>query len=97
MKYDAPEYSSTDLTGEGGAAQTVTITNKHTPETVSVDVTKTWDDTYNTDNYRPENLNVQLWKTVDGGEPSLVSDYPEDATVTENTVTLNQKNGWKGE
>ncbi len=96
MKYDAPEYSSTDLTGEDGASQTVTITNKHTPKTVSVDVTKIWDDTYNTDDYRPGELEVQLWKTVDG-ETSLVSDYPEDATVKKNIIPLNQDNGWKGE
>lgn len=96
MKYDAPEYSSTDLTGEGGASQTVTITNKHTPETVSVDVTKIWNDTYNTDNYRPKELKVELWKIVNGVSEK-VSEYPQGATVTENVIILNQKNNWKGE
>ncbi len=95
LKYEQPEYSTTDITGEGGSAQTVTITNKHTPETVSVDVTKIWDDTYNTDNYRPKKLEVQLWKTVNEvTEP--VNAYPNDANVKTDTISLNQDNNWTG-
>ena len=95
LKYEQPEYSTPDITGEGGSAQTVTITNKHTPETVSVDVTKIWDDTYNTDNYRPKKLEVQLWKTVNE-VTELVNAYPNDANVKTDTISLNQDNNWTG-
>lgn len=99
MKYDQPEYSTTDITGKEGNNQTVTITNKHTPETVSVDVTKIWDDAYNTDNYRPETLEVQLLKTVNvNGEEVTepVNAYPDDAVIKKNTISLNQDNNWMG-
>lgn len=99
MKYDQPEYSTTDITGEEGNNQTITITNKHTPETVSVDVTKIWDDAYNTDNYRPEILEVQLLKTVNvNGEEVTepVNAYPDDAVIKKDTISLNQDNNWMG-
>lgn len=40
------------------------ITNKHTPETTTIRVTKKWEDNSNQDNKRPEKITVKLKATV---------------------------------
>lgn len=44
----------------GNATSGFTITNKHTPETVDISGTKTWDDTQNQDGIRPTSVTVNL-------------------------------------
>lgn len=47
-------------------ATNFTIKNTHAPDTVSVQGTKTWDDSNNQDGKRPDKIKVLLNKTVDG-------------------------------
>lgn len=44
----------------GDATSGYTITNTHTPETISVEGTKTWDDSDNQDGTRPESITIRL-------------------------------------
>ena len=39
---------------------TFTVTNTHTPETVDISGSKTWDDGYNQDNIRPDSITIRL-------------------------------------
>ena len=56
-----------------------TITNTHTPETVTRTVTKVWNDSNNQDGTRPSAVNVQLYA---------------NGTPSGNPVTLNEANNW---
>ena len=47
---------------KGNAADGFTITNRHTPENVSVSGTKTWDDDNNRDGKRPTSITINLLK-----------------------------------
>jgi hypothetical protein len=69
-------YTSAQTTATNGD---VTITNSHTPATVSKTVTKTWSDNNNQDGIRPASVQVQLYNgTTAVGDP----------------VTLNAGNHW---
>ena len=50
----------------GTADEGFSITNHHTPETITYIVKKNWDDYNNADEIRPDSINVTLYKTVDG-------------------------------
>lgn len=50
--------TATDDTG-----YVLSITNTHTPETISKTITKTWDDNDNQDGIRPTNVKVELYGT----------------------------------
>ncbi|MBO4688204.1 MAG: Cna B-type domain-containing protein, partial [Clostridiales bacterium] len=53
------------------------LTNKHTTEVTSVNVTKVWEDAENQDGYRPESVQVKLLANgseVDGAMRTLVED-----------------------
>lgn len=50
--------TATDNTG-----YVLSITNTHTPETISKTITKTWDDNDNQDGIRPTNVKVELYGT----------------------------------
>ena len=76
--------SVSDTTGDvaGGVdnAYAVTVTNAYSPQTTSLNVTKTWDDADNQDGKRPGSVTVQLFangKAVEGLK-----------------VELNETNGW---
>ncbi len=56
------------------------ITNSYTPEKVSINVTKEWDDNNNQDGIRPENVVIDL--------------YADNTIVEGNTITLSEANGW---
>ena len=56
------------------------ITNSYTPEKVSINVTKEWDDNNNQDGIRPENVVIDL--------------YADNTIVEENTITLSEANRW---
>lgn len=76
---DAPHTYSHEVTG--GAADGITVTNKHTPEKVEVKVSKDWDDADDQDGCRPESVEVEL---LADGEP------------TGDRLTLDEGNGWAG-
>lgn len=81
-------YSVKEETVEGYAPEyakdgrRIKITNKHTPETVSVPVQKIWQDEDNQDSIRPSEITVQL---LANGE-----------AVQGQTLTLNDDNQWTG-
>ena len=58
---------------------TLTATNTHTPETVTIPVRKVWNDKSNTDNIRPKEVTVRLY--ADGAEI--------------NSATLDSSTSWK--
>ena len=58
-EYDKPSI-------KGNAEQGFTITNRRTPDTTEVTVTKKWADDNDRDGKRPDKITVQLLKKVDG-------------------------------
>ena len=67
-----------ELTGNGTDGTVTTLTNRHTPETISLTVRKVWDDANNRDGLRPVSLTVQL----------------SNGTTVIRTATLNAANNW---
>lgn len=67
---DVSEYTSM-ITGT--AATGFVITNAHTPETVTVSGTKTWDDAGNQDGKRPSSITVQLMKVTENGSTTIAT------------------------
>ncbi|NMA00865.1 MAG: Cna B-type domain-containing protein, partial [Clostridiaceae bacterium] len=63
--YDEPEI-------KGDAETGYIVTNCHTPETVDVSGSKTWDDANNQDGKRPASITINLLKKVGEGEVTLV-------------------------
>ena len=61
---------------------TTTIKNSHTPETVEVEVEKTWEDDGNRDGLRPASIEVQL--------------YANGTAVAGKKIELNTTNSWTG-
>ena len=49
------------------------ITNKHNPETISIPVTKSWDDDDDRDGIRPQNVGVVVRRTNDGAVAGAVT------------------------
>ncbi|MBQ2545548.1 MAG: Cna B-type domain-containing protein, partial [Clostridia bacterium] len=89
------------------AADGETITNTHTPGTVSVAVTKTWDDGGNRDGIRPDSITVRLFadeKEIDSatitaadGWRHTFADLPkyEDGTEIAYTVSEDEVEGYE--
>ena len=67
-----------ELTGNGTNGTVTTLTNSHTPETISLTVRKVWDDANNQDGLRPASLTVQL----------------SNGTTVIRTATLSAENNW---
>lgn len=65
----------------GTAASGFTVTNTHTPETISVPVNKIWNDAENQDGLRPHEITVALYA---------------DGVATGKTLKLNESNNWTG-
>lgn len=61
--YDKPIY--------GGSDGELTITNKHTPETITISGTKTWKDADDQDGIRPDEIQLKL--LADGAEIASVT------------------------
>ena len=70
-----------EATVSGSAQAGFTVTNIHLPETVSLSVTKVWDDADNQDGVRPGSVTVKL--LADGKDAGK-------------SLTLSESNGWKG-
>ena len=79
VEVTVPEYDTEYEISDNG----VEIYNHHTPEKVSVEGSKTWDDASNQDGKRPESIIVRLF--ADGTE------------VTSKTVTANDNWSWSFE
>ncbi len=60
---------------EKESASGLVVTNKHTPETTSVMLTKKWDDNHNQDGLRTANVTLTLYKQIEGGTKTKVADY----------------------
>ena len=73
---------------EGNADSGFIVKNSHTPETISISGTKTWDDNDNKDNKRPSSIGINLIKTV--GENNAV-------TAAEITVSADEDGVWQYE
>mgnify|MGYP001228146982 CR=1 FL=1 len=63
----------------GDAAKGYVITNSHTPETVDISGTKTWDDAENQDGKRPESITIRLY--ANGEQAEVVTVTAEDGWV----------------
>ena len=70
-----------ETTITGSQSTGFTVTNTHTPEKTSIDVTKSWDDNGNQDGIRKNSVTVIL--VADGVE-------------TETTLVLSEDNNWAG-
>lgn len=99
-KYEKPGYSYKTVKADGTAGDAtetgctstdittceVTITNKHTPETVSLSVTKHWDDAGNQLGQRPKTLTFwvlsSIWKNGDSTQKEYLPGWPTPQTAT---------------
>ena len=63
------------------------LANKHVQAKTSVSVSKEWADGDDQDGLRPDSVQVQLYRSVDGGEAVAMSSYE---------IALNADSGWKG-
>lgn len=99
-KYEKPGYSYKTVKADGTAGDAtetgctstdittceVTITNKHTPETVSLSVTKHWDDAGNQLGQRPKTLTFwvlsSIWKNDDSPQKEYLPGWPTPQTAT---------------
>ncbi len=81
ITYTIQEKAVTGYTTEiaGSPDQGYTITNKHTPETITVSGTKTWKDNNDQDGVRPDSITVNLLKNGD----------------VYKTVTVTKADSWK--
>ena len=77
-------YRSTSASTPTASGTAITITNTHTPETIDINGTKTWNDNYNQDGKRPANVTVQLQKKVGNGGWSNVNG--KTATITSDNL-----------
>lgn len=64
-----------------------TLANKHAQAKTSVSVSKEWVDGNDQDGLRPDSVQVQLYRSVDGGVAVAMNGYK---------ITLNADNSWKG-
>nr|WP_274608225.1 SpaA isopeptide-forming pilin-related protein [Bifidobacterium miconisargentati] len=77
------DYTSEDTTAtESDGVSTTTFTNTYKPKTVSVPVTKKWNDANDQDGLRPQNIEVQL--------------YANGVAVPGKTLKIKADDNWKG-
>ena len=69
------------LTGAAVDGTVTTLTNKHTPEVITIEVEKIWEDADDQDGIRPDDVTVKLLA---------------DGVDTGKTVTLSESTEWKG-
>ena len=99
-KYEKPSYSYKTVKADGTAGNEptdgclstgiatckATITNKHTPETVSLSVTKHWDDAGNQLGKRPKTLTFwvlsSIWKNGGSTQKEYLPGWPTPQTAT---------------
>ncbi|MCF0111614.1 MAG: Cna B-type domain-containing protein, partial [Erysipelotrichaceae bacterium] len=76
---DGSTLYSTEITGN--AKDGFTITNKYSPNTINIPVTKIWSDNDNQDGIRPASVTIKLYA---------------DGKDTGKTLKLNEDNSWSG-
>ena len=76
VEVTVPEYDTEYEISDNG----VEIYNHHTPEKVSVEGSKTWNDNNNQDGVRPDSITVELLKTVNGTTTSMGENYKQVLT-----------------
>ena len=85
-------YTVAEITEVNGynttySEDTLTITNSHTPATIEeTTVTKVWDDADNQDGIRPDSIEVQLYKTVNGTKTTMGDNYKVTLTSGDDKV-----------
>ena len=100
IEYEAKEqriakYEQTSGDGDiakVGDALTINLVNKHEPETVNVNVSKTWNDDNNRDRKRPENITLHLYangKNIDSVTTAETQYVFEDLPRYENATEIN--------
>lgn len=65
----------------GSASKGFTITNTHTPETINISGSKTWEDNNNQDGKRPDSITIRL--------------YANGTELTDKVQTVTADNNWK--
>ena len=83
VTYTIEEVSVTDYETEisGSSSTGFTITNTHTPETITLSGAKTWNDANNQDGKRPSSITIRL--------------YANGAELKDKALTVTADNGWK--
>lgn len=77
-EFDSKDYNLSIQTTDGG--KDLYLKNEHTPEKVTIEGEKVWDDSNNQDGIRPQDISVQLYANgKESGKP----------------VTLNEGNKWQ--
>jgi pilin isopeptide linkage protein len=72
------DYENAAVTGDQVSG--FTVTNKHTPETTTAKITKTWVDKNNVLNTRPKTVTFRLMRTYDGLSTPEQVDRPSDSS-----------------
>ncbi|MDD7282068.1 MAG: Cna B-type domain-containing protein [Erysipelotrichaceae bacterium] len=95
IEYTVEEVSVSGYTTKitGDVTNGFVITNTHTPEVVSVEGTKTWDDNNNQDGLRPDSITVRLY--ADGVEVKSVEVSEKDNWAYSFTGLAKKQNGQK--
>ena len=83
ISYSVAEVSVTGYETEisGSSSTGFTVTNTHTPETVTLSGAKTWNDANNQDGKRPSSITIRL--------------YANGAELKDKALTVTADNGWK--
>ena len=83
ISYSVAEVSVTGYETEisGSSSTGFTITNTHTPETITLSGSKTWNDNNNQDGKRPSSITIRL--------------YANGAELKDKALTVTADNGWK--
>ncbi len=83
INYTVKEAPVSGYTTEisGSASGGFTITNSHTPETITISGSKTWNDNDNQDGKRPESITIRI--------------YANGTELTEKALTVTADNDWK--
>lgn len=82
ISYSVAEVSVTGYETEisGSSSTGFTITNTHTPETITLSGSKTWNDNNNQDGKRPSSITIRL--------------YANGAELKDKALTVTADNGW---
>lgn len=75
------EGYETSITGSAAEGFVITVTNTHTPETVTLSGAKTWNDANDQDGKRPSSITIRL--------------YANGAELKDKALTVTADNGWK--
>ncbi|MCR5595494.1 MAG: Cna B-type domain-containing protein [Lachnospiraceae bacterium] len=75
--YELTSTDAGDRDESTGNISNIVFTNKHTPETLKISGSKTWEDANDQDGIRPDSLTIILYKNVNGSKEKV-----SEATAT---------------